>query len=102
MGDYCLECWKLQNETLHGKEQEESRKKKLTNMQTKVKYLYKKKEELQGSKNLSIFDMPLYKQSRFGVQSITLWVGMAEEVLKLHRENAVVIFGGTIKFLSMP
>ena len=55
----------------------------------KVKSLYKKKGELRGTQNFKIFDMPMYKRLRFGIQSITLWVGMAEEVLKLHRENAV-------------
>ena len=52
-----------------------------------MKQLYKKKEELRGCKNFSIFDMPMYKRLRFEIQSITLWVEMAEEVLKLHREN---------------
>ena len=42
---------------------------------------------IQGTHNLRIFDMPLYKRLRFGIQSITLWVGMVEDVLKLHREN---------------
>ena len=43
---------------------------------------------LRGSKNFSIFDMPLYKRLQVSVQSIALWMGMPEEVLKLHRENA--------------
>ena len=78
----------MRNESLHGKEMADSKKIQLTRIRTKVKHLYKRKEELRGSKNFRIFDMPLYKRIRFGVQSITLWVGMAEEVLKLHRENA--------------
>ena len=88
MGDYCLKCWKHRNETLHGKENDEARKKVLKKMRLKAKQLYKLKDELRGSKYSGIFDMPLYKRIRFGVQSITLWVGMAEEVLKLHPENA--------------
>ena len=32
MGDYCLECCKVKNESPHGKEQEETRKIQLKNM----------------------------------------------------------------------
>ena len=52
MGDYCLECWKQRNKTLYGKEKEESKKKMLKKG--------KKEDLLRGSKNFSIFDMPLY------------------------------------------
>ena len=88
LGEYSLECWRLRNEILHGKDQEESSKIQLKKMRKKARLLYGKKEEIRGTKNYRIFEMPLYKRLRFGIQSITLWVGMAEEVLKLHRENA--------------
>ena len=88
LGDFCLDCWKQRNETLHGKEMDEAKRKVLQKLRLKTKQLYKLKHELRGSKNSGIFDMPLYKRIRFGIQSMTIWVGMAEEVLKLHRENA--------------
>ena len=87
LGEYCLDCWQARNESLHGKEREETKKLQLKKARSKVKSLYGKKEELRGTTNFKIFDMPLYKRIRFGVQSITLWIGMAEEVLRLHREN---------------
>ena len=89
LAEYCLSCWQMRNDTLHGKDMEETGKLQLKKAREKVRSLYKKKSELKGTNNYKIFDMPLYKRLRFGIQSITLWAGMAEEVLKLHRENAV-------------
>ena len=77
----------MRNEVLHGKDNDESKKLKIKSIKGKVRQLYKCKETLRGTKNYKIFEMPLYKRLRYGIQSITLWVGMAEEVLKLHREN---------------
>ena len=88
LSDFCMECWQMRNEVLHGKDNDESKKLKIKNIKGKVRQLYKCKEILRGTKNYKIFEMPLYKRLRYGIQSITLWVGMAEEVLKLHRENA--------------
>lgn len=87
LGDYSLDCWTMRNEILHGKEKEDSARLRLRNMRLKVKELYRMKNEIRGTKNYKIFDMPQYKRLRFGIQSITIWVEMAEEVLRLHREN---------------
>ena len=45
---------------------------------------------MKGKKYKSkIFDMPLAKRLLMGVQSSKIWVGMAEEVLKMNRERAI-------------
>lgn len=88
LGDYCLDCWKTRNEVLHGTDTDESAMINKKRLKEKVKYLYKMKEEIRGTTNYKIFEMPLFKRLRFGIQSITIWVEMAEEVFRLHRENA--------------
>ena len=86
--DYSLDCWNSRNESLHGKEKDISRKKKLDNIRNQVRGLYARKRELHGHPNKKVFDMPLVKRLRMGIQSTTIWVGLAEEVLRLHREKA--------------
>ena len=86
--DYSLECWKLRNETIHGKERDESRKIQQVKIKKHIRDLYAKKETLKGKTQYRIFDMPINKRLGMGIQSSLIWVGMAEEVLRLHRENA--------------
>ena len=86
--EYCLECWTGRNEKIHGKDSDSSRKKKLETVRNKVKDLYKRRGELKGKKQKKIFDMPIKKRLLLGIQSTRLWVGMAEEVLRMDREMA--------------
>ena len=84
--DFSLDCWKLRNESIHGNETDKSRKKKKGKLENQIKALYGKRNELRGSKNRKIFDMPLAKRLGLGIQASILWIGLAEEVLKRHRE----------------
>jgi hypothetical protein len=86
--DYSLECWDLRNKTLHGESVTEARAIQLKKLRKRVGLLYKQKGQLRGHKNSSIFDLPMEKRQNMGVQATVLWIGMAEEVLRLHRENA--------------
>ena len=88
LGEYCLDCWERRNKALHGETKEDARDITLRKLRKQVRLLYAKKKELRGHKNKQIFDMPMKKRMKMGVQSTKLWIGMAEEVLKLHRENA--------------
>ena len=88
LSEYCLECWRLRNESLHGKDKIESREKKLAEIRKSVRKLYKKKHELGMREKKRLFSMPMCKRLNMGIQSTKLWVGMAEEVLRLHREKA--------------
>ena len=86
--DYSNECWNFRNEAIHRSTTiigRETRKSKLVDQ---VKILYKNKTELRGSPLLQIFNMQLSQRIKLGIQSLTLWIGKAEEVLKLHREEA--------------
>ena len=86
--DYCLDCWEWRNKTIHGETRKESRLKQLVRLRKQVGILYKEKRNLRGTKNQGIFDMPKEKRQNMGIQSTKLWIGMAEEVLRLHRETA--------------
>ena len=88
LGDYCLECWNGRNETIHGSDIATSREKKLESARIRIKELYRRKGELCEEKYKKIFDMPLKKRLLLGIQSTRLWVGLAEEVLKMNREMA--------------
>ena len=88
LADYSLECWRMRNETLHGKEVDETRKTQLSKVKKQIKQLYGKKEILRGTSQFRIYDMPLKKRLGMGIQSSRIWVGMAEEVLRLQREKA--------------
>ena len=88
MTDYSLDCWKERNETIHGKEKDKSRQKQLITIRKQVRGLYARRGELHGHPNKKIYDMPMKKRLRMGIQSTKIWVGLAEEVLRLHRENA--------------
>ena len=79
--DYSLECWKLRNETIHGKERDESRKIQQAKIKKQIRGLYAIKETLKGKAQYRIYDMPLKKRLGMGIQSSRIWVGMAEEVL---------------------
>ena len=39
-----------------------------------------REKELHGHPNKKVFDKPLVKRLRMGIQSTTIWVGLAEEV----------------------
>ena len=41
---------------------------------------------MRGTRYYRIFKMPLKKRLKMGVQANTIWIGMAEESLRLHRE----------------
>ena len=42
-----------------------------------------------GMVNKGIFDMPQEKMKKMGIQSTKLWIGMAKEVLRFLRKNAI-------------
>ena len=86
--DYSNECWKMRNETLHGERTLEGRKIRKNKIVEQVKILYSHKCTLRRSPYRHIFAMNLNKRIKMGIQSLILWVGKAEEVLKLHREEA--------------
>ena len=87
LGEYCLDCWHNRNEVLHGKELEDSKQIRLERIKKIVKGLYKRKGEIKGQREYRIFRMPIKKRLKMGIQSNTIWTGMAQEVLKLHRER---------------
>ena len=89
LADYCLEGWQMRNETLHGKERVTNRRIQLESIRKKIKDAYTKKESMRGDPNFKIFDMPSNKRLQMGIQSSTIWVGMAEEAIRLNRENAI-------------
>ena len=81
-----MDCWNVRNEAIHGKEIEETRKKRMERIKGIVKGIYKKRIEMRGTRYYRIFKMPLKKRLKMGVQANTIWIGMAEESLRLHRE----------------
>ena len=58
-------------------------------LKKKVRLLYKRRKELGKREEKGVFSMPILQRLRLGLQSTTLWVGMAEEVLRLNREQAI-------------
>ena len=86
--DYVNDCWKMRNEAIHGEATIEGREVRKKRIVEQVIQLYKKRDELRGSPYRRIFSMKLSQRKKMGIQSLTLWVGKAEEVLKLHREEA--------------
>ena len=86
--DYSNDCWKLRNAALHGEATVEGRAVQRDRLVKRVKCLYKHKRELKGSPMRKVFQMSLEKRVKQGIQVLTLWIGKAEEVLKLHREAA--------------
>jgi hypothetical protein len=86
--EYSLECWEMRNKTIHGENCGVGRERQLQRLREQVKELYKEKRNVRGTKNGGIFDLPLEKRQKMGIHSTKLWIGMAEEVLRLHRENA--------------
>ena len=89
MGEYCLDCWGRRNEIIHGTMIPDSRIKQLDRLRKQVKALYGKKRLLRARKNKAIFELPLKKRLKMGLQSTKIWVGMAEEVIRMDRENAI-------------
>ena len=87
LAEYSLDCWKQRNETIHGNEKELPRKKKLGKLRKQVRGLYANKGELNGHPNKKVFSMPLTKRLKMGLQSTIIWIGLAEEVLRLQRDN---------------
>ena len=86
--DYSNDCWKLRNEAVHGVLTKEGRVVKKARLVEQVRCLYKKKKELSGTPLRKVFNMSVEKRVRQGVHSLILWIGKAEEVLKLHREES--------------
>jgi hypothetical protein len=87
LSDYCLDNWERRNKTIHGETITESRGKKLVRLRKQVGELYKEKRSLKGTNNQNIFKLPKEKRQKMGVQSLQIWIGMAEEVLRMHRET---------------
>ena len=87
MAEYSLECWKMRNESIHGKENGDSRLLRKEKIGKLIKGLYGKKKELNKKMRRRVFSMPLEKRLRMGIQSSTIWVKLAEEVLRRHRDN---------------
>ena len=79
----------MRNETLHGNEKVMTRKIQLDTIKKKIRAAFKQKESMRGDPNFKIFDMPEHKRLLMGMQSSTIWVGMAEEAIRLNRENAI-------------
>ena len=86
--DYVNNCWKVRNEALHGEATKEGRRVRKKRLVERVRMLYGKREELKGSPLRLVFAMRMSQRIKLGVQALTLWMGKAEEVLKLHREEA--------------
>ena len=57
-------------------------------LREQVKVLYTKKKETTPKQRKRVYSMPLKKRLELGFHSLTLWVGMAEEVQKQNREQA--------------
>ena len=85
--EYSIDCWKLRNESIHGNEKDESRKKRKMALGQQIRGLYKNKEELSGKTRRRVFNLPLKKRLGMGIQSSKLWINLAEEVLRIHREK---------------
>jgi ribonuclease HI len=85
--EYSMDCWNRRNETLHGKEIEETRKIRLERVQKMVKELYKHRSEVKGTKYYRIFRMAIKKRIKLGIQTNTIWIGLAEEALRQYREK---------------
>ena len=87
MGDYCLDNWDRRNKSLHGERTAETRVKLLEQLRKRVGHLFKKKTRLNGSKLKEVFKMPKEKRQNMGIHVTKLWIDMAEEALRLHREE---------------
>ena len=61
---------------------------KLTKLRKIVGKLYRRESELKGTKYEKIFSMRKEKRQQMGVHALRIWVDMAEEALRLHRETA--------------
>lgn len=85
---YGKDCWTSRNEAIHGKTTTEGRTMRLERLRNQVKQLYGKRRETTQKQKKNLYSVPLEKRLKFGVQALTLWVGKAEEVLKLNREQA--------------
>ena len=86
--DYSLDCWERRNHCIHGNSNEDRRNKKLQRLRKQVERIYRMKKELKGTKFASIFSLAKEKRKNMGVHSTKIWIDMAEESLRLHRENA--------------
>jgi hypothetical protein len=51
-----------------------------------VTNIHKQQSEVWGTQYHKIFNMAIEKRSKLGIQANTIWIGMAEEALRLHRE----------------
>ena len=85
---YSLSTWKHRNEQIHGTTVIEGKELKMKRLREQVKVLYTKKKETTPKQRKQVYSMPLKKRLELGFHSLTLWVGMAEEVLKQNREQA--------------
>ena len=85
---YSRECWMWRNEAIHGKTVVEGRDLRLNKLCEQVKKIYAKRREMSEKQRKNLFGVPLEKRMKFGVQALILWIGKAEEVLKLNREQA--------------
>ena len=65
--EYSLDCWKLRNESIHGNEKDESRKKQLEMIKKTKKGAIQKKDILKGQTKYRIYDMPLRKWLDMGI-----------------------------------
>ena len=86
--EYGKECWKMRNEAIHGTTVKEGRELRLERLRKQVEEIYKKRRTIKGEDAKRLFAIPMKKRMKFGIQALTLWVGKAEEVLKLNREQA--------------
>ena len=53
-----------------------------------MKKIYRRRKEVTKTQEDNLFKVPLTQRLKFGIQALTLWVGKAEEVLRMNREQA--------------
>ena len=85
---YGKDCWTWRNEALHGKTTKEGREIRLKRIREQVKKIYRRRKEVTKTQEDNLFKVPLTQRLKFGIQALTLWVGKAEEVLRMNREQA--------------
>ena len=79
---YVYDCWKLQNDIIHGKTEKSQKALKKAELQNKVVQLYSK-----GRANLSLreknyFKVPLEIRLKKGTESLSLWIQIVESIFR--------------------
>ncbi len=80
--------WKLRNQHLHDKDFAIHTHQQRSVLQEKIQHLYTFKNELVIQSDRNVFRKPLDYRLSQSLTHMTLWISLAEETLKLHRERA--------------